>query len=40
MRSDESLKREVVKAFGEGVMSEDGQQIDRAKLGEIVFSDP
>ena len=40
MRSDESLKREVVKEFGEGVMTDDGQHIDRAKLGEIVFSDP
>ena len=31
--------REVVAAFGEGILSED-EQIDRRKLGAIVFSDP
>lgn len=30
---------EVVRAFGDGVLSEDGA-LDRAKLGAIVFSDP
>ena len=31
--------QEVVKAFGEGILQEDGE-IDRRKLGGIVFADP
>ena len=41
MKNDESLKREVCQAFGaENVLAEDGESIDRDKLGAIVFNDP
>ncbi len=33
----ESMSDEIIKAFGEGILSEDGN-IDRKKLGAIVFS--
>ncbi len=35
----EPVWREIVDHFGEGILQED-RQIDRLKLGEVVFSDP
>ena len=41
METNETLKREVCEAFGAGnVMADDGKQIDRDKLGKIIFNDP
>lgn len=31
--------KRVVAAFGEGILRQDGE-VDRAKLGEIIFNDP
>jgi dephospho-CoA kinase len=39
LRDDPDVKQAVVGRFGEGVLGADGQ-IDRARVGEIVFSDP
>lgn len=39
LREDAEVKRAVVDRLGEGVLGPDGE-IDRAKVGEIVFSDP
>jgi len=33
------LQQKIIKAFGTGIINEKGQ-IDRAKLGSIIFSDP
>ena len=41
LRNDETLKKEVCRAFGaENVLADDGKSIDRDKLGAIVFNDP
>ena len=41
MANNVELKKEVCAAFGaENVLTEDGKQIDRAKLGKIIFADP
>ncbi len=39
MRAGTPVHRAVVEAFGEGILRPDGE-IDRARLGAIVFSDP
>ena len=41
MANNVELKKEVCAAFGaENVLTEDGKQIDREKLGKIIFADP
>ena len=41
MKNNETLIREVCEEFGaENVLAEDGESIDRDKLGAIVFNDP
>jgi dephospho-CoA kinase len=39
LRENEEVKRAVVERLGEEVLGEDGE-IDRGKVGKIVFSDP
>ena len=39
LRSDPEVKTAVLERFGEGVLAENGE-IDRAKVGKVVFSDP
>jgi dephospho-CoA kinase len=39
LEADAGLRREVVTAFGKGIVSSK-QEIDRKKLGEIVFANP
>lgn len=38
LRGDAEVKAAVLERFGEGVLDEDGE-IDRAKVGKVVFSD-
>jgi dephospho-CoA kinase len=38
LRADAGVKRAIVKRLGEGVLDESGE-IDRAKVGELVFAD-
>jgi dephospho-CoA kinase len=38
LRDDPEVKRAVLERFGDGVLSVDGE-VDRAKVGKIVFSD-
>jgi dephospho-CoA kinase len=39
LREDAEVRRAVLERLGEGVLGEDGQ-IDRAKVGQVVFADP
>jgi dephospho-CoA kinase len=39
LKADSELRRQIVTAFGEGIVSSK-QEIDRKKLGEIVFNNP
>jgi dephospho-CoA kinase len=39
LREDTEVKRAVVARFGEGVVGTDGE-IDRERVGEVVFADP
>jgi dephospho-CoA kinase len=39
LREDAEVKRAVVERFGEGVVGADGE-IDRERVGEVVFADP
>ena len=39
LKEDGSAKSEVISAFGRGILNDDGE-IDRSKLGQIVFSNP
>jgi dephospho-CoA kinase len=39
LREDSEVKSAIVERFGEGVLGPDGE-IDRDRVGEIVFSDP
>jgi dephospho-CoA kinase len=39
LRKETTSYRQVVKAFGKGILATDGE-IDRARLGKIVFSNP
>jgi dephospho-CoA kinase len=39
LRENEEVKRAIVERLGEDVLGEDGE-IDRGKVGKIVFSDP
>ena len=41
MTTNPELKKEVCAAFGaENVLTTDGKQVDREKLGKIIFADP
>jgi dephospho-CoA kinase len=39
LRADSELRREIAAAFGEGIVTP-GDEIDRQKLGKIVFNNP
>ena len=39
LREDEEVKRAIVERFGKGVLGTDGE-IDRERVGEVVFADP
>ncbi len=39
LESDEEVRQEIIRTFGERILNP-GQQIDRGKLGELVFSHP
>jgi dephospho-CoA kinase len=39
LRADSELRREIAAAFGEGIVTP-GDEIDRQKLGKIVFANP